>query len=206
MWGASAASSAQGWDRSVSRSACGDTSPARRPKTATGRRNQTENWNRRDALAAGGRRASKEGGMPEADDRARFEQHKRGGPDPGQNDSGQDGWGRNYRVHQNAYRAMVCIACNRMHVRQLDQNEKCQQDEANYSRHLDNAGLSAAIVAQMWLNSCQRKILIRKCQELILCRCCLQIGSTPRFHSVLFEFARQLQQMAGIHRINSPFN
>jgi hypothetical protein len=63
--------------------------------------------------------------MPVSDHRASFEQYKRGGPDPDQNDSGQVGCDRNYRVHQNAYRAMVCIAFNRMHVRQLDQNEKC---------------------------------------------------------------------------------
>ena len=124
--------------------------------------------------------------MPVSDDRASFEEYKRGGPDPDQNDSGQDGWDRNYRVHQNAYRTMVCIACNRMHVRQLDQNEKCQQDEANYSRHLDYAELSAAIVAQMWPNSCQRKILIRTCQELILRHCSLQIGfnATVRFDAL----------------------
>jgi hypothetical protein len=162
-------------NRSVSRLACGDTPPPRRPKVTTGKRNQTENWNRKDALAASRRGAGKESWMPVSDDRASFEQYKRGGPNPDQNDSGQYGGARNYRVHQNAYRAMVCIACNRMHMRHLDQNEKCQQDEANYSRHLENAWLSAAIVAQMWPNSCQRKILIRTCQELILRHWSLQI-------------------------------
>ena len=34
--------------------AFGDTSLPRRPKAATGRRNQTENWNRKDALAGNG--------------------------------------------------------------------------------------------------------------------------------------------------------
>lgn len=113
--------------------------------------------------------------MPVSDDRAGFEQYKPGGPNPDQNDSGQYGWARNYRVHQNAYWAMIGIACNRMHMHHLDQNEKCQQDEANYGRHLENARLSAAIVAQMWPNSRQRKILIRMCQEFIPRHWTLQI-------------------------------
>jgi hypothetical protein len=113
--------------------------------------------------------------MPVSDDRASFEQYKRRSPNPDQNDSGQYGWDRNYRVHQNAYRAMVGIACNRMHVRHLGQNEKCQQDEADNSRYLENAWLPAAIVAQICPNSCQREILIRTCQVLILRHCSLQI-------------------------------
>ncbi len=49
-----------------------------------GGRDQTENGNRKDVLAAVGRRASKEGGVPVSDMRAVFKQHRRGGSNPDQ--------------------------------------------------------------------------------------------------------------------------
>lgn len=56
-------------------SACGDTPLPRHPKAATGRRDQTEEGNRKDALAVSRRGPSKEGRMPVPDDRVNFKRH-----------------------------------------------------------------------------------------------------------------------------------
>jgi hypothetical protein len=68
--------------------------------------------------------------MPVSNERASFEQYKREGSNLNQNDFGQYRWARTYRVHQNAYGAMVGVARDRMHMRHLGQDEKRQQDDA----------------------------------------------------------------------------
>jgi len=140
-----------------------------------GERNQTENRNRKNVLAASGRGTTEEGRMPVSTNRAKFTRRQRRCSDPDEEDPCEEHHKRNYRVHHDAELAMVGIAGDRVYVHHLGYHQERQQDYAHHSCHSQSAGLWAAIAAQMWPNSCQRKILIRTCQELLLRRCSLQI-------------------------------
>jgi hypothetical protein len=85
-----------------------------------GKRSQTENQNRNDALAAGWRGASKEGGMPVSDDHANFKRLRRLGSDPDQNDRGCKGHEGRHGVHHDAQRTMIDITGDRMRIRYMD--------------------------------------------------------------------------------------
>lgn len=100
--GMAAVSSAHWRYRSVSRSVCGETPQPRRPKAATGTRNQTENGNRKDGLAAGRRGASKEGRMPVSDDRVNFKRHWSRGVDSDEDSRSHQGHDGHDGMHRDA--------------------------------------------------------------------------------------------------------
>ena len=95
-------------------------------KGEEGRRNQTKNWNRRDVLAASGRRASKQDGMPVSDDRASLAHRGRCDSDPDQENLSHGDCERHHRVHHDAQRTMIGVAANRMHVRHLGHGQNRQ--------------------------------------------------------------------------------
>jgi hypothetical protein len=92
------------------------------------RQNQTERGCRTDALAASGRRSSKEGGMPVPDDRGNFKQHWCGCSESDEDNRDQHNYQGHDRMHYDAKRAMVCIAVRCMHMRHLDHGQKRKQD------------------------------------------------------------------------------
>jgi hypothetical protein len=101
---------------------------------------------RKDELAAGGRGACKQLGMPVPDDRLRrknrggaldLDQHNHGGRD-------RDGCGG---VHHDAQRAMVGIAVERMHVRYLDHGQQRQQGKTHHGDQRQSSWLWPAIPA-----------------------------------------------------------
>ena len=97
LWGYVAASSAKGGD--------GETE------------SDLRYWNRRDALAVGGRRTIKEGRMPISDDRPSFAHHGCCGSDPDQNNPSDHDHERHYRVHRGAKPTnMISGVPNRMAV------------------------------------------------------------------------------------------
>ena len=124
------ASSAHWWDRSVSRSACGDTPMPRLPKAATGDGIRLRTGNRKDALAASGRGAIEEGGMPVSTNRASFKRRQRRGSDPDHDNANCHDDERHDRVHHDAERAMIGIGGDRMHKRHVDNRQQHQQDQA----------------------------------------------------------------------------
>ena len=77
-------------------------------------------------LAASGRRAIEEGGMPISDDRPSLAHHGRCGSYPDQNNRSDHDHERHYRVDGDAKRAMIGVAANRMHVRHLGHGQKYQ--------------------------------------------------------------------------------
>jgi len=82
------------------------------------------------ALAAGGRGARKELGMPVTGNRLRLK-NRGGGPDLDQHDHGRsDGYGR-CRVHHDAQRATVGIGVHLVNVRHLDHGQQRQQDNTH---------------------------------------------------------------------------
>jgi hypothetical protein len=98
-----------------------------------GGRNQAENGNRKGALVPGGRRAIEEGRMPISTNRANFKRRWRRGCDPDRENANCHDHERHNRVHHNAERAMIGITADRMHVRNLGDGQKRQQDEAHHS-------------------------------------------------------------------------
>ena len=111
-----------------------DTPLPRRSKATTGGQNQTENENWKDALAANGRRASKEGGIPVPDYRGDFKQHRRRGSESDQDNHDHHDREGHYRVHRDAQWALVSAALDRMRMHYLGYSQQHQQDQANDSR------------------------------------------------------------------------
>lgn len=74
-----------------------------------GGRNQTENGNRKGALAASGRGAIEEGRMPVSTNRANFKRHQRSGSDPDHDNANCHDDERHDRVHHDAELAMIGI-------------------------------------------------------------------------------------------------
>ena len=82
--------------------------------------NHGELEDRKDALAACWRGASKEGGMPVSDNRADFKQLRRWGSDPDQDNRRCNHHEGCHRAHHDAQRATVGIARGRMCIRCMD--------------------------------------------------------------------------------------
>jgi len=61
-------------------------------------------------------------------------------------------------VQDDAQRAMVCIAFERMHVRHLGHGQQRQQGQTQQSGNPESAWLWAAVSAEVWLESRQRTI------------------------------------------------
>jgi hypothetical protein len=105
----------------------------RRPQAATGIRNLTENLDRKDVLAASGRRAVEEGGMPISTNRTNFKRRLRCRSEPDHDNADCHDHERHDRVNYNAERAMISITADRMHMRHLGHGQKRQQDQAHNS-------------------------------------------------------------------------
>ena len=88
--------------RSVSKSDFGDGKGASPINSRGGERNQTENGNRKDGLAAGRRGASKEGRMPVSDDRVNFKRHWSRGVDSDEDSRSHQGHDGHDGMHRDA--------------------------------------------------------------------------------------------------------
>ena len=119
-----------------------------------GKINGTQAENRKDALAAGGRRACKELGMPVANHRSRLK-HRHLGLDLHQHHCGSRNHDRRSRVHHDAQRAVVGIALQRMHVRHLRHSQQRHQDETHNRHRRQSAWPATERSADLCLQSCQ---------------------------------------------------
>lgn len=81
----------------------------------------------------GGRRPGEKGGMPVAKDRTRV-QHRRLCPDLDEKDRRDSHGDGRHSVHSDAQRAMVCLGLQGMDVRDLENRNQRQQDEAHHHR------------------------------------------------------------------------
>jgi hypothetical protein len=108
------------------------------------RRNQTEDADRKDELAADRRRSNKEGGIPASGDDANVKWNRRSNSDPDQDYRDQHDHDRHDRVHRNAQCAMVGIVIGRMDVRYLGDCKQREQDQAHNRRHLQSVWLRRA--------------------------------------------------------------
>ncbi len=108
----------------------------------------------KDSLAAGGRGAREELGMPVADDSVRLK--NRGGDlDLDQDDHGRADRDGRRGVHHNAERAVIGIGVHRMDVSHLDYCEQRQQDKTHHGGNRQSAWLCAAIPAEVCPECCQ---------------------------------------------------
>ena|ERR1700761_5649576 len=80
------------------------------------RQNQTQNRNRKDALAGCGRGAIEEGRMPVATKRLNFKRRQLCGSYPDKKDPIDEQHKRHYRVHRDAELTMVGVTPNRVYV------------------------------------------------------------------------------------------
>lgn len=101
---------------------------------------------RKDGLAACGRGARKELGMPVADDRERLKNRGRG-LNLDQYDNSSRHRDRRCSMHHNAERAVVGIAFERVHVRHLDHGQQRQQGKTHDCDQRQGAWLCASIAA-----------------------------------------------------------
>ena len=92
-----------------------------------------------------------------ANDGPRLED-RRGGSDCDQDHHGRHDGNRRGRMQDDAQRAMVCIAFERMHVRHLGHGQQRQQGQTQQRSDRESAWLPAAVPAEMCLESCQRTI------------------------------------------------
>lgn len=109
---------------------------------------------RKDELAAGWRRTGKELGMAVADHSA----HRNGlrlGAHLDQNHDCRGHRNRRRRVHGNAQLAMVGIAAERMHVRDLSNGQQRQQGKTQHSDRRQSAQLCRPSTAEMCRKSRQ---------------------------------------------------
>jgi len=111
----------------------------------------------KDALAAVGRGAGEELGVPMADNGARFNQ-RRGGAEADQDNHGREDRNRRGGVHGDAQRTMVGIAIERMHVRHLDHGQQRQQGQTEKCGCAESSWLPAAAPAEISLERCQSTI------------------------------------------------
>ena len=88
--------------------------------------------NSKASLAAVGRRAGEELGIPIAYDRADFNQRLAAAQDD-QNDRGGNHRNRSRRVHGDAQLAMIRVALEYVVVRHLDEGQKRQQGQTQQS-------------------------------------------------------------------------
>lgn len=95
-----------------------------------GNGNQAELEDRKDALAAGGRRARKELGMPVPNDRLR-RKDQGGALDLDQHNHRSHYRNGRSRVYDDAQRAIIGIAAERMRVRHLDHGQQRQQGKTH---------------------------------------------------------------------------
>lgn len=129
------------------------------PVKSTGRiQGQTERKIEKDALAAIGRGACVELGVPVADDSARFNDWL-GGSDSDQDDRSRHNRNRRRRVHGDAELAVVGIAIERMDVRHLDHGQQRHQGQTQQSCCPESAWLWVATIAEIRLQSCEQKHL-----------------------------------------------
>jgi len=79
--------------------------------------------------------------MPVPGDRANFNYRRRRRCDPNQDNCNQRDHDGHDRVHHGAQRAMVgiAVAVERMDVRDLDNEQKRQQNQAHHSRYPESA-------------------------------------------------------------------
>ena len=113
---------------------------------------------RKGALAADGRWASEELGLPIPDDRARLD-NRLGGADSDQDYYSRGNRNRRRRVHRDAQRTMVGIAVQSMDMRHLDHGHHRQQSQTQQSGCPESAWLPAASAANIRLQSCEQKHL-----------------------------------------------
>ncbi|MGA2887237.1 MAG: hypothetical protein ABSE51_04245 [Terracidiphilus sp.] len=107
-----------------------------------------------DVLAACGRRAREELGVPMPDDRPRLNE-RCGGPDSDQDNHRCHHRNGRSRVHRDAQRAMVGIRVERVCVRHLNQGQQREQGQTHQSRRPESAWLRAVTTADLILQPCQ---------------------------------------------------
>ncbi len=152
-----AAASSAHWEASFrfGGPACADAPKHRRQKSGWDQRNSGCNRkNRKDALAAGRRRACEKLGMPVANHRTRLI-HRRRSLYLSQHHHGSRNRDRRSRMHHDAQRAMVGIALQHMRVRHLHHGQQRHQEKTNHRRRRQSACLATAISADWCLRSCQ---------------------------------------------------
>jgi len=108
--------------------------------------NEAERERQGKSLEAGGRRAGKELGMPIPREGSRLK-NKGAGLDLNQDDNGRgNGHGR-CRVHQDAQRAVVGVAFERVNVGHLHHGQQRQQDQAHHGHQRPGSLPGAAFSA-----------------------------------------------------------
>jgi hypothetical protein len=104
-----------------------------------GRERRKPNWIGRRASASAGRRAGEESGVPVSNGWAIFA--SRGvRAHLNQNDEGSGNCGRGHGMENDAEGAVVGVSFKRMSVRNLNDRQQSQQDEAQDRRRRDHAG------------------------------------------------------------------
>lgn len=123
-----------------------------RAERGTGQTNR--NWKLRKLLAASGRGTREELGVPVADKRSRLKDRCRNA-DRNHHDGCSDDRNRGGGVHGDAQRAMVGSGLRWMKMGYLDDRKDGQKNKAENSHHRQSTRLSAAFLAELWLESCQ---------------------------------------------------
>lgn len=104
--------------------------------------------NRNDALAAAGRGANEELGLPEAGNRVRLK-NRCGGLKLDQDDNGGGYGDGRCRVHHDAERAMVGVAIDGMDVRHLNDGQQRQQNKTHHRECRKSPRFGAALCSEM---------------------------------------------------------
>jgi hypothetical protein len=104
-------------------------------ETLTNENNQTEDGERKDALAADRRGPNKERGVPVPSDLTNVKRNWPRRPDPDQDHHDQHDHHGHDRVHRDAQCAVISIVIRRVEVRHLDNGKQRYQDQAHNRRH-----------------------------------------------------------------------